>query len=241
MIGGHSSYHFYNWVDAPFTRFLENNKLIGCFGLSIHEILVLENFNQFIDPKGIIVIGNGHGFSSIALSLIFPQSKVVSIDPDAEGVEVTNRLCRHNDLEAQAVVGRSPKDTLRIVRETKMTAVDFALIDGVHTSDAITADFRGLQAVANHDCLYVFHDIINHNLIDGFNKIQRESGFEGMILTRTPSGIGVISRKLNSGLREYLKCFSDPPDIYRKYRSLIRTAISDPIAGFETWYGNGNG
>ena len=125
-ITGHSPFHFLNWRDAPFTRFLKGKELQGNFGIALQEVMFVEHFRDFISPRRIFIIGNAYGWSTIALGLIFPEAKIVAIDPDAVGVELTNRLIATNGLSAKAVVASSPADVTRVANEYLDGPVDFS-------------------------------------------------------------------------------------------------------------------
>ena len=50
--------------------------------------------------------------------------------------------------------------------------VDFALIDGKHTNEQIVLDFDAVRAQASEDCVYLFHDVFEFSLQEGFAKNQ---------------------------------------------------------------------
>jgi len=201
---GHSPHHFFGFRDAPFTRFLKKKEIVGVWGLSLQEVMFLEHFRDFVSPRRIFIIGNAHGWSTIAFALMFPQAKVLAIDIDPVGVEVTNALIDANRLNAQAVTARSPDDVVRVAKEHFDGAVDFSLIDAVHRNDALAADFDAVMAISADHALHLFHDIINWNLIQGFQAMVARHGLSGCVFTRTASGMALASRDLEPEFLAYL-------------------------------------
>src|ERR1700678_3533115 len=66
---------------APFTRFIKN----GCsmtegFGIALQEVYLLESVLSAYQPGNVLIIGNSLGWSTLALSLLLPNSRVVAID-----------------------------------------------------------------------------------------------------------------------------------------------------------------
>jgi hypothetical protein len=238
---GHSAFHFFNWRDAPFTRFAKGEEICGTFGIALQEVMFLEQFRSFISPRRIVIIGNAHGWSTIALALIFPEARIVAIDPDPVGVELTNRIISANGLPAKAVVARSPDDLTRVVNEHLDGLVDFSLIDAIHNNEAIKIDFAAVKSVATDDAYYLFHDVINWNMIDGFKELVSSHHLKAMVFTRTPSGMALAYSNLAPNFSAYLDCFTDPPGLFRtlRFRRLYRhrlrgavAAILDPIADY---------
>lgn len=230
---GYSPYHMFNWRDAPFTRFKEGNSLRGCAGLSVHELMMLDGCADLVRPAQVLVLGNSWGFSTLALALMFPNARVAAVDIAEPGVKLTNELAAKAGLDVTAVVGRTPDDVHGLIAAAGMTSpVDYVLIDAEHTSEAIVRDFSAVRKIASDDCLYVFHDVINHHMINGFDAIVDSTGFEGIVLTRSASGMAMLSRQFDPALRRYLSCFSDSPEEYREYREYIRDACSDAIGPF---------
>jgi hypothetical protein len=229
---GHSPYHFFNWRDAPFTRFLRGPELLGVAGLALQEVMFVEHFREFISPRRILIIGNAHGWSTIALALIFPDAKTIAIDPDPVGVEFTNRLIAANNLPARAVVASSPEDVGKVVKEHLEGSVDFGLIDAIHQNEAIKADFDAVRAVSTDDACYLFHDIINWNLADGLNELLTKHQLQGKVFTRTASGMALGYSRISPEFLAYLNCFADVPGLFHKLRLMINEAIVDPIQAY---------
>ena len=192
-ITGYSPFHFFNVRDVPFTTFLKDTDFRGCPGIALQEIMFVEQFSDFISPQRILIIGNAFGWSTIALALMFPNAKTVAIDPHVQGVNFTNELIAKNNLPARAIVGRSPEDVAVVVRDHLGGSVDFSLLDAIHTNEAITTDFAAIRSVATDQAFYLFHDVINWNMIGGFNNILAKHSLKGKSVhaNRVGNGLGL--------------------------------------------------
>jgi pimeloyl-ACP methyl ester carboxylesterase len=231
-ITGYSPFHFFNLRDVPFTVFLKHNTISGCPGLALQEIMFVEQFRDFIAPQRVLIIGNAYGWSTIALALTFPSAKVVAIDPDIAGVNFTNDLIAKNGLSARAVAARSPESVESVVKEYLGGPVDFSLIDAVHTNETMTADFSSIKVVATDNAFYLFHDVINWNMISGFNEILIKYQLKGKVFTRTASGMALAYDSLAPAFENYLDCFSEPPGTFLGLRSHYFANYADPIPAF---------
>jgi hypothetical protein len=231
-ITGYSPLHFFNWRDVPFTRFLKGNEFHGYFGLALQEVMFVEHFAEFISPQRILVIGNAQGWSTIALALIFPQARIVAMDVEPDGVELTNRLIAANGLSAKAVVARSPADVTRVVNEHLGGPVDFSLIDAIHENEPLKADFAAVNKVATGNAYYLLHDVINFNMIDGFKASLASSRLQGKVFTRTASGMALAYSNMSPEFSAYLDCFTDPPGRFRGLR-LYAAELMDPISAYQ--------
>lgn len=223
---GHSTQHMFDWMDAPFTRFFDGSNIVGCAGLSLFEVMFLEHLRGYLDPKSILVIGNAHGWSTIALGLIFPKARILALDPYEEGIALTNRLAQANNLDIIAVAAASPDGVSPLCKELLPGPVDFVLVDAIHTNDAVVTDFNAARAVASEDAFYVFHDVVNWKLMDGIKQNQLTSGLDGRLLTRTPSGMAALFREVEPDLLAYLDCFSDDTQLLQAYRNVVRQTMT---------------
>lgn len=235
-ISGLSSYHFFNWRDAPFTIFLKGNQMQGCPGLALQEVMFLENFRDYITPQRILVIGNAFGWSTVVLGLTFPRARTVAIDIEPSGVQFTNELIDRHGLSARAVVAESPTGVAAAVAEHLGGPVDFCLIDAMHDNQSLVADFAALQAVAAPDACVLLHDVINWHMIEGVKHIQAQYNLKSKLLTRTPSGMALLYSSVSAEFEAYLDCFSDSPERYHSLRQFYLTNFADPIAPFMAGY-----
>lgn len=230
---GYNPAHFNGFSDAPFTQFLNQDKqLVGFLGLALQEIMFLESLGGVLSPKNILVIGNAHGWSTVALSLIFPQAKVVAIDPGVDGNALTNRIAAACGLNMRAVEGYSPQAVAPVVAEHLNGKPDLVLIDAVHTNEAIIDDFTACRAVASDDAIWLFHDVINCSLVDGVNRIREISGLTVQVLTRTASGITVAYGNAPQDFIDYVECFTDANmNAFRAYRRMAIDTAVDRLGG----------
>ncbi|MGA3304906.1 MAG: class I SAM-dependent methyltransferase [Stellaceae bacterium] len=220
---GYSPYHFGGSGDVPFTIFLNRTtkRLTGNHGLALQEIMFLEHFSSYLEPKRILVVGNAFGWSTLALALIFPQARVVGIDPMEDGNAVTNELASRHGLNAVAVKGESPGDVASICADHLNGPCDLVLIDAIHTSEAVVTDFEACLRCAHEGTVFVFHDAINWGLLDGFQNVCTAHHMSGQVLTRTPSGMAIAYRNIPADLRTYIEAFADDPGLYHQYREWV--------------------
>ena len=192
--------HFpgYNLADIPFTYILQNGKrMCKGGGLSIVELMFLQCVTSIVKPKNIFVIGNAFGWTTLALGLMSKDSKVLAIDmcprPEEElGVKITNDLGKQITAEIIAIKAKSPEDVPRVIRDNFEGGIDFVLIDGGHNSIQQSADFETCKRSAKKQCVYVFHDVINFNMVDSFVEIAKSnSSLVSSLLFRTPSGMAI--------------------------------------------------
>jgi hypothetical protein len=97
-ISGFSSYHFFNSPEGALHDLPQGQEDGRLLGVSASRNNVRRNFRDYIAPQRILVIGNAFGWSTIALSLIFPDAKTLAIDIDAAGVQFTNELIDRHGL-----------------------------------------------------------------------------------------------------------------------------------------------
>jgi hypothetical protein len=185
-------------------------------GISYPEIIFFEALCERARPKSIFVIGNAFGWSSIALGLINPTARIVAIDicwrPDeVRGLEVTNILAERARLDIRAHQAKSPDDVAAICAREFDSPVDLVFIDGGHTSAQQTLDFNACRAVADPNCVYVFHDVVNFQMIDSFVEIAQSSpDLIGSLLMRTPSGMAICYPKSrDSELAAVVRAFTE--------------------------------
>jgi hypothetical protein len=212
VVSGLSPYHFSNYRDAPFTHFLRGgDSLTENLGISLWELLVLERFCHAQAPRSIFIIGNGLGWSAIALAMMNPDAFVVAIDPHT-GIELTNRIAFRERLSCTAVQASSPGDNARIIQEYCPSPPDLVLIDGLHSNEQIVLDFNATFAVSGREAAYFFHDIVNFDLFDGLSRISetgRSSAMSTHLLMCTPSGMAVVARNdAPQAVRDAIELFS---------------------------------
>jgi Methyltransferase domain len=196
IVSGLNPYHFGNYRDAPFTRFVKNGSdLTSHLGVSMWEVLMLQDFCAALEPSSIFIVGNGLGWSALALSLINPTARVLAIDPE-NGIELTNRIAQAEGLDCRAVRGWSPDDTRRVIDEYGGKGPpDLVLIDGLHDTLAVIRDFCAAFEISGERACYLFHDVVNFGLEPAMASISSIAGRCGMrtaVLAATPSGMAAV-------------------------------------------------
>ncbi len=195
-----SPVHFpgFNLADIPFSYIYKNGeKMCRGGGLAISELMFVDGVTSIIKPNNIFVIGNSFGWTTLALGLMSPTSRVIGIDmcprpEEAHGIEVTNELGRQIQSRTRAVKAKSPDDVPEVVANYFEGGLDLVLIDGGHTSEQQTADFAVCKKLANDNCVYIFHDVINFGMVDSFTKITTQNDhLVSSLLFRTPSGMAI--------------------------------------------------
>jgi hypothetical protein len=89
--------------------------------------------------------------------------------------------------------------------------------------------------VATDNAYYLFHDIINWNIIDGFKESLATHRLQGKVFTRTTSGMGLAYSNLSPDFSAYLDCFTDPPGLFRTLRFHTVEAVLDPISAYQRY------
>jgi len=245
VYSGYNSYHFNNFRDAPFTYLVDAKTRVVCSqGIAIQEFFILETLFAQFHPKSILIIGNAFGWSAVIMSILNPEAKVTTIDPDSVGNAITERIANKNNYAITVREGYSPQDVKKICAEEFESPVECVFIDAVHDDEHQYDDFCATVQVASPNCLFLFHDVVNWSMQKSFQQIIDKSGLVGRILQRTTSGIGMVcSQELFEKLRFVISCFADD-DISeaehlfgRKYQIALRDRpqITQPLHAIKTF------
>jgi predicted O-methyltransferase YrrM len=208
--------HLDNNREAPFTTLWRDGGQLTRFGgISLHEVMMLEQICAIADPRRIYVIGNAWGWSTVALALSAPSARVVAVDPgdEGEGLRFTRRIADDERMNIAVLHGASPEITSAAVRESGGNDFNLVLIDGDHQNASMIADFTGVLPYLADNALVVCHDVVQHNLVRGFDELRATHGGTGsfMYLERTASGMAVFAAPgASPDLLSYLNCFRDP-------------------------------
>ena len=190
--------HFSGAPTVAFTWFFKDGRsYTEGLGIAAQEIYFLECLVEAINPGRIFVIGNSTGWSAIALALMAPKARVVTMDGcfdgnSAAGLEFTNRVAAAEGLTLAALRGVSPEDVCTVAQRGGLDGFDLVFVDGRHANENMIRDYQACQALASAACVYVFHDVHSFNLYDGFHRITSQCGWVGRILMGTTSGIGIL-------------------------------------------------
>jgi hypothetical protein len=211
VVSGLNSYHFQNWRDAPFTHyFKENIWQTGHLGISIWELMLFEKISTIYKPSRIYIVGNGLGWSTLGLALLNPAARVVAIDPD-QGIELVNRIAAAEGLNCVVRAGFSPDDNSKVIMEEFDAPPDLFLIDGMHTNDHVAKDWASLYNLGGAEALYMFHDVINFDLLQAMRDIRHQGSAADMTfvnLLASPSGMAALVPTGQTELINFLKIFS---------------------------------
>jgi predicted O-methyltransferase YrrM len=190
--------HFDNFPQAPFTWFFKDGEsLTNGLGIALQEIYFLECLFARFHPQTVFAIGNSLGWSTLALALANPGARVLAIDAGTdrnaeEGIRLTNRIAEEESLPVTVVAGFSPGDVAQILREQKMSSIEFAFIDGYHSVEQVGFDFSAVSKAAAAGCVYLFHDAENFALTPGIQRIADETGMRWQLLLGTTSGMAIV-------------------------------------------------
>lgn len=196
---GLTSHDFDDLPWAPFTRFIRNGRsLTEGLGIAMQEIYLLEHILSVYQPRNVLIIGNSQGWSTLAISLLLPDSRVVAMDAGFDenslhGLDLTNRMAALAGLDrSRAVKGVSPRDVEAVVDLELGGSVDFAFIDGLHTNEQIVLDFQGVSRKAAENAVYLFHDVHLFDLYEGLRRVEGLAGRTARVLRATPSGMALL-------------------------------------------------
>lgn len=208
--------HFGQWRDVAFTWLLRDGQSTTVnLGIAQQELYFLECLVAAWRPPHVFIVGNSFGWSTLALALMTPRSRVVAIDacftPDTKaGLVLTNLIAQEEKLNARALRGISPADVPQIVSEQLGGGIDLALIDGNHTNESLLADFRAIRSHLRVGSIVLFHDVQTFSLFAGVKQVVAETGWTGQLLLGTPSGMVALfdPKQLPPGTLETLKAFA---------------------------------
>jgi hypothetical protein len=170
VVSGLNPYHFGNFRDAPFARFLRHGEnLTSDLGISLWELLFLERVCRAQAPRSIFIVGNGQGWSAIALAMMNPDAFVVVVEPQT-GIELTNRIAfreRLGCIDFDATFALAGRKTIYFFHDI----VNFNLFAGlskiseVGSAHAMTTNLlfctpSGMAVVTPNDAPQAVHDAI---------------------------------------------------------------------------------
>eukprot|EP00929_Paragymnodinium_shiwhaense_P084911 TRINITY_DN45434_c0_g1_i1.p1 TRINITY_DN45434_c0_g1~~TRINITY_DN45434_c0_g1_i1.p1 ORF type:complete len:425 (+),score=86.56 TRINITY_DN45434_c0_g1_i1:86-1360(+) len=118
-------------------------------------------------PLRVFAVGNSWGYSSVILGLLLGRygwGSVDVIDAESEdrctatGSRLTRRLANASRLDVVVTAGFSPQDVPAAMRHP---TYDLAFIDGLHTNEALAADWAAIVPRLKHDApvAVVLHDV----------------------------------------------------------------------------------
>jgi len=190
--------HFDDFPLAPFTWFLKDGEsLTNGLGIALQEIYFLECLFARYRPAHLFAIGNAMGWSTLALGLLNPQGKVLAIDAGLDrnslaGIDFTNAAALQEALPVTVLRGRSPEDVGQVIGEQAMLPIDFAFIDGHHSTEQVAFDFGALRPHAAANCVYLFHDVATFALAPTIERLAADNRLSSRLLPGTNSGMALV-------------------------------------------------
>lgn len=209
---------------APFSWMVRDGvSVTDGVGISPQELYFIENLAMAKKSEKIFVIGNAFGWSTLALAMANPGSKVLAIDSGAdqntiEGIAVTNKIARRAGLQVTTVEATSPRDVSRVVRE-HLGSVDLAFIDGFHSEEQIVLDYRAVAPVLSEDGVILFHDVMFCDLVERFKDITEWHRGWGNVLPATTTGMGLLTRCSTSSLRSLVRAWGGSEEAWSVVRA----------------------
>ncbi|PIZ29667.1 MAG: hypothetical protein COY40_06435 [Alphaproteobacteria bacterium CG_4_10_14_0_8_um_filter_53_9] len=219
LLSGLTPARYNGLKQAAFTWLIRDGKSVtDGYGISLNEVQMLEAVLPAIAPKNIFIIGNSYGFSTLAIALICPKSKVVAIDAGVDthsekGLELTRDLAKSLGLKNVTVLlATSPQDVPSVVKKHLGGHIDFAFIDGLHTNTQVVIDAEALKPFTKPATALLFHDVLEFGLQQGLHKIENMYGTTAHIMHATTSGMALICAKPGKALLQALLPFCPTPE-----------------------------
>jgi predicted O-methyltransferase YrrM len=190
--------HFKGRRIVSFTQLYEEDSLRRTGGgLTLQECYLIETLATCIEPKRIFGIGNAFSWSTILLSLVFPEAQVVVIDNLSEGsdaragFDLTRSIAAELELRVELIDAASPGDVAAVVHK-HLGEIDLALIDGLHTNAQQWVDYTAIKPLLAKDAAVLFHDVLDWGMTESFGRICADWPGPSTLLHRTPSGMGLL-------------------------------------------------
>jgi predicted O-methyltransferase YrrM len=204
--------------------FSDGSKLGAGGGISFVEMFFFDALCAAVRPTRILIIGNAFGLSTVLLSTLNPQARVVALDAGVEGIDnglgnkLTERIAREEKLDLKVILGFSPKDVPATVEKHLDGKFDLVFIDGLHTNAQQELDFEACWKIGGNKAIYVFHDVLNFKMKPSFDRIvEKSSDMCHAILWRTASGMGILyPPAMTHPLADVIDLFSEPEMIIEK-------------------------
>ena len=229
---GLSPWHFHcnSYRNLPLSFIFSDGTKVGVAGgIGFVEMFFFGSLCAAVQPSRILVIGNAFGLSTVLLSVLNPNAKVVTLDAGVEGIDnsegnrLTERIAREEGLNLTVVLGFSPQAVPATVKEHLEGKVDLFFIDGLHTEAQQELDFEACWKFGGDKAIYLFHDVLNFKMRTGFDRIVRgHPEMRSAILWRTVSGMGILyPRTLDDSAAAIINLFTEPEALIEKTRREI--------------------
>jgi predicted O-methyltransferase YrrM len=172
----------------------DGRRLDTGWGLSWQELSVLEFLASIWTPRAVFGIGNGFGWSTVAMRLLWPEPSLTVLDNCSEGHDAVLAASLTRDI-LQGIGGglllnlESPKFVADAIGNRTVSLV---LIDGGHSDEQQTLDFRAVQPFLADEHVVLFHDVVLLGMGGSFDEIARDYPGRAAILRRTTTGMGMV-------------------------------------------------
>jgi len=214
LLSGLQPHRYGGLRQAAFTWLIKDGRSVtDGYGIALSEVQLLEALLPAIAPERIFIIGNSYGFSTLAIALICPQAKVVTIDAGVDahsrdGLELTEAIAKDLGLDGvKALLASSPQDVGRVVKEHLGGGIDFAFIDGLHTIEQIALDAEAVKPYTTPQSVLLFHDVLEFGLQPGLKRAAAMYETSAHILNATVSGLGLICPQPSEALQRAMVPF----------------------------------
>lgn len=227
--------HYFADPDAAFAHFFDQagRALAVGGGIDPQELHFLELLvGAGVRPERVLIIGNAFGWSTLAMGMLLPSSTVVAMEADLEGdstaigTALTAKIGGEEGLNVRVVQALSPRDTAAVVaREFDGKPLDLVFVDGLHVNEQLVRDVEGVLPFCGEKTVIILHDVLSWHMVQAFESIEFGPGRERRILTRTPSGIGLVyPSDCPQPVRDVIDTFCDETvDIGRLFSDLGAT------------------
>jgi tetratricopeptide (TPR) repeat protein len=114
-------------------------------------------------------------------------------DSTAVGTALTARIAEEERLNVRVVQALSPRDTPRVVaQEFGGQPLDLVFVDGLHVNEQLVRDVEGIRPFCGPTCIVILHDVLSWHMVQAFESLDFGPQYERRVLTRTPSGMGLV-------------------------------------------------
>ena len=240
VCSGLNPHLFFNFSPAAFTFFFKDKAVLSQhFGIGLQEVFFLQTLFGVYQPKSMLCVGNGWGWSTLTCALLNPQAKLVALDAALDddskaGLELTQRIAQNEGLEIAVVQGKSPDDIPAIVGEHFDGPVDCFFIDALHTNAAQSQDFQIALKYAHPKSLFLFHDVALFGLEPSLKAVASAAGLDSRTLWSTPSGMGAaFHADFSSEGKAVLDAFSPAEEMVSRVWRGARVEASDLVGALE--------
>jgi hypothetical protein len=171
------------------------------WGFSVRDVYAFYVIGRELRPRNAFVIGNAYGISAVTLGEMLKPIAVDAIDAEvrddgALASDVTRRVAKRLGVDLKLTKGFSPQDVGRACRAANY---DLVFVDGLHTDEAMLADFNGMKDRLADRCAVYFHDVGLCTMDAAWERVKSIAipmGFSAHDLTFTDFGSTVLLRGL---------------------------------------------